>query len=499
MTTACAPSSEKFSQSELRDMIARYTPHSQIPEKINVITDTSDFFRVDYHNVLILDGHPYLIKNSLREGRFGIDDEPKYWVKRAVDLQNGNAKIIKLVFLEKFKSRVGGMVFNCVRSPKKEARILELVRGHPHFMHGFSTRDDSGNIIRIIDFIHGKTIEEVIHGIDSNHEEYFYNYFPSILDDFIELVRAIKFLHDHREKHGDIRRDHLILDNRVNRYRWIDFDFNYMHKESMFSYDLFGLGNLLVFLAGKGDVTLQHLKNINHPVFRHLTLDDVNLIFQNRVVDLKKIHPYIPESLNRILLHFSASAHIFYENTAQLISDLVEAREEVFRPVQHAAAMADGFIERRSPARDRHILIALDETENAKRALLYVADFLGGQPGVRATLLRIITDPLEDYFDNDFERADWLEEQYRSANKMLKNYRNILVHSGFEKHKINTRVVMNYSPAIAECILEEQKNLGCCTIVIGRRVISRKEEFLFGSTSNKILHAPKNCAVWIVE
>ena len=200
-----------------------------------------------------------------------------------------------------------------------------------------------------------------------------------------------------------------------------------------------------------------------------------------------------------MLLHFSASANIFYDNTSQLISDLMEAREEVFRPVKHANAIDAGFIERRAATRDRHILIALDETENAKRALLYAADFLGGQPGVRATLLRIITDPLEDYFENDLERADWLEEQYKTADELLKNYRNILAHAGFEKHKINVRVIMNYCSAIAECILEEQKNLGCCTIVIGRRSISRKEEFLFGSTSSKLLHAPKSCAVWVVE
>lgn len=94
MTTACTPSSSQgFSQSELRDMIAHYTPHSQIPKKVKLITDTSDFFKVDYHDVLILDDHPYLIKNSLREGRFGIDEEPKYWVKKAVDLANGNARV----------------------------------------------------------------------------------------------------------------------------------------------------------------------------------------------------------------------------------------------------------------------------------------------------------------------------------------------------------------------------------------------------------------------
>lgn len=149
--------------------------------------------------------------------------------------------------------------------------------------------------------------------------------------------------------------------------------------------------------------------------------------------------------------------------------------------------------------KDKHILIAIDKTENAKRALLYVADFLGGQPGMRASLLSIIPEPSEDYFENDFERASWLEEQCLKVRNMLENYRQILVQSGFRKNKINIRIIMNYRASIAECILEEQKYLGCCTIVVGRRVLSKKEEFLYGSTSNNILHSPKNCAVWVIE
>jgi len=39
----------------------------------------------------------------------------------------------------------------------------------------------------------------------------------------------------------------------------------------------------------------------------------------------------------------------------------------------------------------------------------------------------------------------------------------------------------------------------CCTIVIGRRGISKKEEFIFGSTSNKIIHEAKKCAVLVIE
>jgi nucleotide-binding universal stress UspA family protein len=156
-------------------------------------------------------------------------------------------------------------------------------------------------------------------------------------------------------------------------------------------------------------------------------------------------------------------------------------------------------VERVNVSRDRHILLALDETKNSMRALLYVADFLGGQSGIRVTLLRIIPDPSEDYFENDYERAEWLENQCREIDEMMRKYREILVQAGFRKKSIGIRVIINYCTSIAECILEEQKNLDCCTVVVGRRVLSRKEEFLFGSTSCNILHAPKKCAIWVIE
>lgn len=318
----------KLSNAELREMIAQYVAPERIPGRLRVISDTSDFFRVDYDDILILDSRPYLIRNHEREGRFGIDEQPKFWVKRAIDLYSGKIKIIKLVFHEKFNARVGNIVFECIRSPRKEARILDLVQGHPNFMHGFSARDSAGNIVRVIEYIPGTTLDIFISGLGKNHEDYFHNLFPAILDDYVKLVEAISFLHAHEEKHGDIRRDHIIRD-RQGTFRWIDFDFNYWHKVNIFGYDLFGLGNILIFLAGRGDITLYDLKKNNSPLINRLSRDDMNIIFANRLVNLKKIFPYIPDSLNLILLHFSAGANIFYEDTSQFLTDLQEVREKL--------------------------------------------------------------------------------------------------------------------------------------------------------------------------
>lgn len=303
-------------------MASPWTTPSRKPRHFKIHTNTTDFFRVEYGDVIVLGDRLYLVRHNAKEGRFGIDDDVKFWVKNAIDLKNGSRKIIKLVFYEKFKSHIGGIEFDCFRSPKKEARILSLVSAHKNFMHGFSCKDQNDNLVRVLDFIEGKPLNSHIENLNLDHQAYFYDHFPGIMKQFIECIMAVRFLHDHGEKHGDIRRDHILIDRNSNHYRWIDFDFNYRHRENIYGYDLFGLGNVLIFLTGMGDILLQDLRKLDHPALSVLGEDDVNIVFNNRVANIKKIYPYIPESLNRVLMHFSKGANWFYENTKQLLDDL---------------------------------------------------------------------------------------------------------------------------------------------------------------------------------
>jgi len=309
-------------------MVSRWLPPHQVPQRFRIHTDTSDFIRVGYDDVVILDGRPYLIRHNAKEQRFGLEDEDKFWVKRAIDLEDGNLKIMKLVFYERFMSRIGDIEFECFRSPKKEARILDLVSGRKNFMHGYSIRDEKDNLIRILDFIRGKPLPTYVANMGMDHEAYYYEEFQGIMDHFVECIQAIRFLHENGERHGDIRRDHILIDGESGRYRWIDFDFNYRHRENIYVYDLFGLGNVLVFLVGMGDVLLRDLKREGHPSLGTLSETDLNLVYNNRVVNLKKIYPYIPDSLNRVLMHFSRGANWFYENTVQLLDDLAECKND---------------------------------------------------------------------------------------------------------------------------------------------------------------------------
>jgi hypothetical protein len=205
------------SQEDLRQMASRWLPASHGAHRFQIHTDTSDFFRVEYGDVVVLNAHPYLVRHNAREGRFGIDDDVKFWVKRAIDLKNGAPKILKLVFYEKFTSHIGSIAFECFRSPRKEARILDLVAGHKNFMHGHAIKDQAKNLIRVLDFIKGQALYSYVEGLGLDHQTYFYEQMPVILNNFIECIEAVRFLHEHGEKHGDIRRDHILIDRHSGR------------------------------------------------------------------------------------------------------------------------------------------------------------------------------------------------------------------------------------------------------------------------------------------
>ncbi len=148
---------------------------------------------------------------------------------------------------------------------------------------------------------------------------------------------------------------------------------------------------------------------------------------------------------------------------------------------------------------DKHLLIAVDESDSSSRAVLYVADFLGGFPGFRVTLLSIIPEPEEDFFDTDEEMKVWVRDKIDATSKMLENYRQIMIQAGFPEDKVRYSACVGEAKAFSEAILETRCDLSCCTIVVGSHHKSKTEEFLFGSTSSKLIHEAKNCAVWVVE
>ena len=155
--------------------------------------------------------------------------------------------------------------------------------------------------------------------------------------------------------------------------------------------------------------------------------------------------------------------------------------------------------EQDGPVRDKHLLVAVDDTESSKRAVLYVADLLGGLPGFTVTLCSIIPAPEQDFFDREEQERLWIKENKAQAEKLLGHYRQMLIQSGFPEDKVRIRPFVNTEKSFADAILAMRCDHTCCTVVVGRHHKSKTEEFLYGSTSSRLVHEAKNCAVWVVE
>jgi serine/threonine protein kinase len=299
--------------------------NQSLPTRPVVLDDTTDFMSIDRDHIIDLQGVLYLVRCNEREGRFGMEDQPKFWVKRALDLDSGQMHILKLVFQEEFKIRVGSLQVKCVRSAEKEGRVLELVRGDRRFMQGRTARDSRGNLVRVIDFISGVDLLSYLHSIRLPHEEYAVALLPGILARIRESCGGIQRLHNAGLCHGDIRNDHLLIERDTGCYKWIDFDLN----EDFSDFDVWSVGNILHCVVAKGFVSFSDALRLQPELSGQLSEEDASVFFPHRVMNLRRVYPYLPAKLNEVLLRFSFGARACYDRVSQIIDDLSDCAESM--------------------------------------------------------------------------------------------------------------------------------------------------------------------------
>lgn len=285
-----------------------------------IVTDTSDCMRIERGDIVRLGGRDFVIEGNRHETRFGIGDQPKYWVFSALDLETGRRLILKTVFHEDFNVHIGVFKIRCYRSPEKESQVLDLVRGDSRFMQGYTERDDADNNVRLIDYIRGPSIFQHIHNNTRTHEEYFRKDLPEILHRLTGCMEAIAFLHDNDLCHGDIRNDHIIIDSDSGEYRWIDFDLN----QHVIDFDVWSMGNIINYVVGQG-INSFHVvmkdEAVPARVRNDLKREDGSAFYEYRIINLKKLFPYIPQRLNDILMHFAIKPIGHYANMVELLID----------------------------------------------------------------------------------------------------------------------------------------------------------------------------------
>ncbi|OBQ52614.1 universal stress protein [Halodesulfovibrio spirochaetisodalis] len=158
-----------------------------------------------------------------------------------------------------------------------------------------------------------------------------------------------------------------------------------------------------------------------------------------------------------------------------------------------------------------NILVAFDSSKPSFEAVEYTARMIRSIPDVLVTLLFIERLPDKDLFETEAlwrtECLDLTTEYKRTLNKAHELFARNEIH----ENSVNQEYIVSCSSpfegakvcatgeSIAKDIITIQKEGNHGTIVIGRRGISKEEEFLFGSVSVDLLRQCTGCALWIVN
>ena len=314
-------------------LLKAHNAMKSVRKQPRIFEDTSDFTRIDYGDIIHVDSRYFLVVGYTKEGRFGIDEQPKQWVPKVYDLESGERHILKLVFHETFNLTLNKLNVTCYRSPEKEARVLDLVQGNMMFMQGYSTLDAGNNLVRVLDIIRGTRLDTTITRMGGSYEEYLSQHLENILQQFLKAIEGIIMLHSFGFKHGDIRRDHILIDRKRDHFRWIDFDYDFYLPERPFALDLIGLGNILLFILGRKNY--RPIDVLNHPqmgekVLSTINSGDLSILSQDRIFNIGKLLPLLPKHLNDILIHFSNSTEVMYDVVEEFYEDLATAMVQVY-------------------------------------------------------------------------------------------------------------------------------------------------------------------------
>lgn len=133
------------------------------------------------------------------------------------------------------------------------------------------------------------------------------------------------------------------------------------------------------------------------------------------------------------------------------------------------------------------VLVALDGSKGAMRTVDFVGDILGGSD-FEVLLVHVIRG----------EEKHYIAEAEKRIQNAFNEAHNRLVDSGFQPHLITKKTVTG-ALSRAGAIVQEAKEGGYGTIVVGRRGLSGVKEFFMGRVSNKVIQLSREHAVWVVS
>jgi nucleotide-binding universal stress UspA family protein len=150
---------------------------------------------------------------------------------------------------------------------------------------------------------------------------------------------------------------------------------------------------------------------------------------------------------------------------------------------------------------DRDVLIAVDSSKSALKAIDYAGFMLNGIESriilfhTKRSLRRFLPKSLFEDIPGIAEL--WSEKAGEEIAPVMEKTRQMLITAGIEESRIQVETAEGSRNPAQDVLAAAGKN-GCGTIILGRQGDSNNKLFTMGSIARKVIEAASNRAVWVV-
>ena len=145
------------------------------------------------------------------------------------------------------------------------------------------------------------------------------------------------------------------------------------------------------------------------------------------------------------------------------------------------------------------ILVGIDAGDHSMEAVRYLAAVLGGSSNVKIHLLSVYQPPPVDDLTPKPMLSLSIQKRHAKLRGALSRAREILLEARFPLDNLSMDLMEAGGRTVGEALLDARKLGGFGTIVVGRRELTKQQEFLFGSVSSRLARAARGFCVWVVS
>ncbi|MBC2717350.1 MAG: universal stress protein [Desulfobacteraceae bacterium] len=155
----------------------------------------------------------------------------------------------------------------------------------------------------------------------------------------------------------------------------------------------------------------------------------------------------------------------------------------------------------RGTVKDRNVLVAVDNSESALKAIDYAGFMLNGTESriilfhTKRSLRRFL--PKAIFEDIPGIAELWSEKAAEEIAPVMEKAKQMLTSAGIEENRIQVEIAEGSRNPAKDVLAAAGKN-ECGTIILGRQGDSNNKEFTMGSTARKVIEAASGMAIWVV-